>query len=220
MATLLLRFAAPLQAWGTDSKFETRDTGREPSKSGVVGLLASALGYRRSESEKLTELNKLKFGIRVDREGKQLRDFHMARDNKASYLTHRYYLSDAVFLIGLEGDEKLLHDLEYALSHPAFPLFLGRRSCPPTPPICLGIRELPLIEALRNEPLLVNNPSKRIRIVADADQNDRKTSIQRDIAISFDQGRRRYTYRNVAEKAPLCATVTEHNPYDKLEDED
>ena len=44
MATLLLRLAAPLQAWGSDSKFETRKTDREPTKSGVVGLLAAALG--------------------------------------------------------------------------------------------------------------------------------------------------------------------------------
>ena len=34
MATLLLRLAAPLQAWGADSKFETRKTNREPTKSG------------------------------------------------------------------------------------------------------------------------------------------------------------------------------------------
>ena len=33
MATLLLRLAAPLQAWGADSKFETRKTNREPTKS-------------------------------------------------------------------------------------------------------------------------------------------------------------------------------------------
>ena len=44
MATLLLRLAAPLQAWGADSKFETRKTAREPTKSGVIGLLAAALG--------------------------------------------------------------------------------------------------------------------------------------------------------------------------------
>ena len=31
MATLLLRLAAPLQAWGADSKFESRNTGRDPS---------------------------------------------------------------------------------------------------------------------------------------------------------------------------------------------
>ena len=48
MATLLLRLAAPLQSWGADSKFETRKTNREPTKSGVIGLLAAALGLRRS----------------------------------------------------------------------------------------------------------------------------------------------------------------------------
>lgn len=53
MATLLLRLAAPLQAWGADSKFETRKTGREPTKSGVIGLLAAALGLRRDEREAL-----------------------------------------------------------------------------------------------------------------------------------------------------------------------
>ena len=56
MATLLLRLAAPLQAWGADSKFETRKTGREPTKSGVIGLLAAALGLRRDEREALTRL--------------------------------------------------------------------------------------------------------------------------------------------------------------------
>ena len=42
MSTLLLRLAAPLQAWGTASKFERRRTQREPSKSGVIGMLAAA----------------------------------------------------------------------------------------------------------------------------------------------------------------------------------
>lgn len=53
MATLLLRLAAPLQSWGSDSKFETRKTDREPTKSGVVGLLAAALGLRRDDTEGL-----------------------------------------------------------------------------------------------------------------------------------------------------------------------
>ncbi len=44
MSTLLLRLAGPMQSWGTQSRFTERDTGREPSKSGVVGLLAAAVG--------------------------------------------------------------------------------------------------------------------------------------------------------------------------------
>ena len=38
MATLLLRLAAPLQAWGADSKFETRKTSREPTKLSLIHI--------------------------------------------------------------------------------------------------------------------------------------------------------------------------------------
>ncbi len=42
MPTLLLCFDAPLQSWGTMSRFVVRDTTTEPTKSGVVGLHAAA----------------------------------------------------------------------------------------------------------------------------------------------------------------------------------
>ena len=160
MATLLLRLAAPLQSWGADSKFEIRKTEREPTKSGVIGLLAAALGLRRDDAAGLQPLCGLRFGVRVDREGALLEDFHPAgnptprqvqaarrkgRTPDAPYVTRRYYLADAVFLVGLESeDEALLQNLAWALGHPVYPLFLGRRSCPPTLPLCLGARPLPL----------------------------------------------------------------------------
>lgn len=161
MATLLLRLAAPLQAWGADSKFETRKTAREPTKSGVIGLLAAALGLRRDETEPLTRLAQLRFGVRVEREGQLLVDFHTAnreedrKKGKAPYVTYRHYLEDAVFLVGLESeDTALLQELAEALTHPVFPLYLGRRACPPTLPLCLGLREQGLVEALQAEPAL------------------------------------------------------------------
>ena len=102
MATLLLRLAAPLQSWGSDSKFETRKTDREPTKSGVVGLLAAALGLRRDDTEGLARLNGLRFAVRADQEGSLLVDFHTAKSRDTSYVTYRHYLQDAVFLAGLE----------------------------------------------------------------------------------------------------------------------
>ncbi|HAG14490.1 MAG TPA: type I-E CRISPR-associated protein Cas5/CasD, partial [Ruminococcus sp.] len=117
MSTLLLRLAAPLQSWGDSAKFEIRSTGREPTKSGVIGLLAAALGISREDKEALQQLNALRFGIRADREGKLLRDFHTARDAKTAYVTYRDYLSDAVFLSGLESDnDAFLQKLNYALT--------------------------------------------------------------------------------------------------------
>ena len=124
MATLLLRLAAPLQAWGADSKFETRKTNREPTKSGVIGLLAAALGLRRDEREALLRLTGLRFGVRVEREGQLLVDYHTAKtqDEKTSYVTYRHYLQDAVFLAGIESeDAALLQHLQQALLHPVFP---------------------------------------------------------------------------------------------------
>lgn len=110
MATLLLRLAAPLQAWGADSKFETRKTNREPTKSGVIGLWAAALGLRRDESEALARLAQLRFGVRVEREGQLLVDYHIAKtqDQKTSYVTYRHYLQDAVFLAGIESEDTAL----------------------------------------------------------------------------------------------------------------
>ena len=120
MPTLLLRLAAPLQSWGSSSKFEIRTTEKMPTKSGVVGMLAAAMGLRRDAE--LSELNMLKFGVRADCEGEDITDFHIARSEKSSYVTYRHYLSDAVFLVGLEGEEKILKTLKIALQNPCFPL--------------------------------------------------------------------------------------------------
>ena len=85
MATLLLRLAAPLQSWGSDSKFETRKTDREPTKSGVVGLLAAALGLRRDDTEGLARLNGLRFAVRADQEAACWWIFTPAKSRDTSY---------------------------------------------------------------------------------------------------------------------------------------
>ena len=144
MATLLLRLAGPLQSWGVDSKFEIRNTLDFPTKSGVIGLLAAALGYSREEP--LDKLNTLNFGVRIDKAGQLLTDYHTAASRKdkkkTSYVTTRIYLADAVFLVGLESsDIAFLEELQSALYNPAFPLYLGRRSCVPEMPLVIGIRE-------------------------------------------------------------------------------
>ena len=67
MNTLLIRLAGPMQSWGTQSRFFTRDTGHEPSKSGVIGVLCAALGWGREAP--LDDLARLRMGVRVDRPG-------------------------------------------------------------------------------------------------------------------------------------------------------
>ena len=220
MATLLLRFAAPMQSWGADSRFDIRRTNREPTKSAAIGLVAAAMGRRRDES--VADLAGMKFGVRIDREGTLLRDFHIARKMKknkpeeveASYVTHRYYLCDSVFLVGFESnDTSFLEQIEDAVKCPTFPLFLGRRSCPPEGRVCLGIREQPLENALREEPPLVPN-SGEMRILMDVDGTVPGGAVANDLPISFDPNKREHTSRHVQQIITYTDTTveTEHDP--------
>ncbi len=213
MATLLLRLAAPLQSWGSSSKFEIRTTEKMPTKSGVVGMLAAALGLRRDAD--LARLNALKFGVRADREGEDITDFHMAHSEKSSYVTYRHYLCDAVFLAGLEGEEELLKELEVALQNPQFPLFLGRRSCPPTLPVVMGIRNLPLETALRKEAPLTEKHENLLRIQIETDNSD--AGMIQDMPISFNPARRVYGYRRIREDfVKYSQNETEHDAMQEL----
>lgn len=161
MHTLLVRLAGPMQSWGTQSRFVERDTGQEPSKSGVLGLVCAALGRRREES--VDDLAALRMGVRVDREGVMRRDFHSALEvakadggKPGTVVSQRYYLADADFLVGLCGEDlDLLTRIDAALAAPRWPLFLGRKAFVPGMPPQLpggGMRtNLQLAEALKSE---------------------------------------------------------------------
>lgn len=183
-------------------------------------LWAAALGLRRDESEGLARLTGLRFGVRVEREGQLLVDYHTVKtqDEKNSYVTYRHYLQDAVFLAGLESeDAALLQQLQDALQHPAFPLYLGRRSCPPALPLCLGLRQGSLQEVLQTEPPLC--PGKLCRMVLDADPQEPGAAVQRDVPVSFDPHHRQYGYRSARE---LWLTMSDgpestgHDPFREL----
>jgi len=162
MAVLLLRLAGPMQSWGTRSRFTERDTGLEPSKSGVIGLICAALGRPRSES--VDDLANLKMAVRVDCEGIMKKDYHTASDilkavgkgTKDCELSNRYYLSDADFLVALAGDSRLLANIHCAIKNPVWQIFLGRKSFVPSVPVWIkdGLKpnDSEAFEVLKNEP--------------------------------------------------------------------
>lgn len=190
MPTLLLRCVAPLQAWGTQSHFSIRDTGREPSKSGIIGLLCAALGRPRSAD--VADLASLRMGVRVDREGSILREWQtaLAKPTSNATISTRYLLSDAAFLVGLQSpDRALLQTLQNALRNPVWNLFLGRKSCPPAVPPFLkdGLQDTDLEEAFQSYPWLGRRLAEyrslaQLRVVFD---DEHGAEVRRDVPISF-----------------------------------
>ncbi len=217
MSTLLLRLAAPMQSWGSASKFDRRLTEMEPTKSGVIGMLAAAMGVRREDS--LSAFADVTYGVRIDQPGEPGVDFQMVHEqkkskNSASWLTYRYYLLDAAFLAGIEGKREFLEKIEGALHQPFFPIYLGRRSCPPAGPVSLGIRDKNLRDALWEEPWIaakwyIQRARKTgkifLDVMRDAVLDEESMYSVRDVPVTFNQKRRMYEFRNVIrEQVPLA----------------
>lgn len=227
MGTLLLKLAGPLQSWGADSRFTERKTRHEPTKSGIVGLLASALGRRREEP--IEDLASLPIAVRIDQSGRYLCDFQTAHTKKFDKqsqrwifdtslpLSKRYYLTDAVFVVGVEVADSRLDELAHAIVQPVFPLFLGRRSCPPAGKVLLDVCPgQTLIDALQNRPweatdarLIELNRDKSqvccelLRDCLCSDEALQGGELVRDYPVSFSQIHRRYEWRTVIHDTAL-----------------
>ncbi len=209
MSVLALRLAGPLQAWGSSARFARRTTETAPTKSGVIGMLAAALG--RDRTADLSDLAALSFAVRIDQPGTRLRDFQTARradTGKAMPVSERFYLADAVFLAAVAGEEQLIRALHTAVRHPAYLPYLGRRSCPPQGPIDLGLREgNDAAAALRHEPWRATEWHQRrhsqqasvpLQLLADAASDAPLGNTVRDQPVTFAPEHRRYALRNVA----------------------
>ena len=159
---LILRLEAPLLAFGgvaIDQIGVTRDF---PAASMLTGLLANALGWRRTEWEKHQDLqDRLIFASRWEREGVPtvLTDVQNAQLTKndrgwttwggpegrdgdsynAPHRRYRDYHPDACVIVALRleqaGTGLSLDHIADALDRPARPLFIGRKPCLPSTPL-------------------------------------------------------------------------------------
>lgn len=220
--TLLLQLAGPMQSWGFRSRFDNRDTGLEPTRSGVIGLLCAAQG--RGRDMDLSEFERLKMGVRVDAPGRVALDYHTAqpvwRGLTSTTVSERYYLADARFLVGLQADDReWLQNLEAALRAPVWPLFLGRKSFAPSLPVHLetsGLRAGAVEAVLRaeawrwltlQEERVAAKAPPHLRIVLESD------GAREGVAISDsprDFARRRYGVRYL--RTSFCQPPTERHP--------
>ena len=229
MPVLSLQLAGPLQSWGDSSRFVNRNTRQEPTKSGIVGLLAAAQG--RSREEDVADLAQLRLGVRGDQAGRLTRDFQTEvdwRTGKSKPLTYRYYLADAKFLVVLEGDEDLLSGLAEALRSPKSPLYLGRRSCVPSRPLVLGIKDENMESVLLTHSWLAakwyreKQPEEvQLAYSRDALPGELADEMIRDLPVSFKQHVRKHELRPVIHGfTPLMENTdgqkTDHQPFSLL----
>jgi len=167
-ACLALLLDGPMQSWGFASRFTRRTTALHPTKSGVVGLLAAALGvdkYAPGEAAQIERLAALECTtITLPKESGshelpmlRLSDYHtigggydsdsnwMKKPRAASgatletVLSERHYLLDARFGVLLEGEKDWLEQVAAKLRDPTWGLWLGRKCCIPATPILVGV---------------------------------------------------------------------------------
>lgn len=178
-ATLAILLDGPLQSWGVDSRYQQRDTAAFPTKSGIMGLLAAALGIDKHAASEATllapyaalRLTVLRFPRAIARRSGRLTDFHTVGggyDSDAGWqrlsisrrasggpggtvITRRSYLTDAAFVVLLEGDRSVLTTAGSALMDPRWGLWLGRKACIPAAPLAPTIEATPqeAFDALR-----------------------------------------------------------------------
>ena len=217
MTALILRLAGPLQSWGDHSTFGERDTGRYPTRSGLIGLIASAQGRRRVDP--IDDLAGLRFTIRVDKAGERMVDFHtvgggLPRDQTvptsdggrrppdgATIVSRRAYLTDAAFAVFVHGPASAVDAAADALRRPVWAPYLGRRSCPVQAPLVLRHGDFDGNAELRTAtplPRPATESASLITFVHDRPPSDEDTAQHlelNDEPLSFHPRARRYTSR-------------------------
>lgn len=195
MGVIVLKLEGPMQSWGTYSNFTERDTGTEPSKSGVIGLLCAALG--RSRQTALDDLCALRMSVVVLREGRMANDFHTAldvpksdRSKLGTVISNRHYLADASFLVFLEGENRLLEELIMALKNPRFAIYLGRKSFTPSAPVLLSDKIWSEeVEQVMMETLLVESKDRMAKARAIVECGLGEGEPRMDVPLSFAERR-------------------------------
>lgn len=159
---LVFQLYGPMASWGDVAVGESRVTSTLPARSALLGLLAAAVGLKRTDEAHLNELStSVRFGVLSLSSGHFLRDYHtvqvppssalkrrpsrtrrdelsVPKHELGTILSARDYRTDASYRVAVERVEAGSFDLKTlrsALLKPVFPLYLGRKACPPSLPL-------------------------------------------------------------------------------------
>jgi CRISPR-associated protein Cas5/CasD subtype I-E len=173
VTSLYLRFAAPYQSWaGPRATGNHVNTARIPTRTGIIGLCAAALGAHKSEWPDW--LQDLSIEVRVDTPGVIEQDFQTINprpeaqefveriwtasgnkgkappsftpdQQKGTSIVRRTYLAGAEFTISISHSTRT-DELAEAFVAPGFSPYLGRKAFAPSFPFFLGIGDGNLLD--------------------------------------------------------------------------
>lgn len=155
---VLLWLEGVFQAWGSSSRFSIKDSQNFPTKSGVLGLVLSAMGRNGEQVELLSKLSATEMRVvafsKTETPQAKLMDYQTigggySRKNGFENLCipkdvngkntdfdtsilHKAYLQDVVFAVVLEVPDDIKNELIDGLLCPVYQSFLGRKNCIPT----------------------------------------------------------------------------------------
>lgn len=201
---LLFSLWGPMASWGEIAVGERRGSWGRPSRSGVLGLVAAALGIERSDTAAHRHLeDDLGFAIRLDHPGRPLRDYHTAqspsqkrglrwatrrdelsgkKDELNTILSERGYYTEMVAILALWARDASpafpLAQIEARLAEPVFTLYLGRKACPlGVPPAARIISAENLDAAFSAYDLIYAEIANKLGKYAPKTQPDRQRSL-------------------------------------------
>ena len=165
---LILRLDTPLMSFGDVAIDASGPTSPWPHGSQIAGLIANALGWKRTEPDRIQRLqDRLVFACRTDREGERAQDYQTAQiahadqgwttrgvpegraggagTYKGAHIRHREYWAGRAVTVALrvkpDPGTPGLEQIREALLRPARPLFIGRKPFLPATPLVAGSAE-------------------------------------------------------------------------------
>lgn len=159
---LLFQLYGPMSSWGDVAVGESRVSAALPGRSALLGMLGAAAGLKRTNEDQLDSLSaSVRFAVLALSTGHFMRDYHTVQVPPASalkkrpartrrdelavpkselgtILSSRDYRGDGLYRIAVENTARgdfSLEWLQQALLEPVFPLYLGRKACPPALPL-------------------------------------------------------------------------------------
>lgn len=152
-----------MQAYSESRFIYARDTKSVPTDQAIIGIIAAAEGILREDMDALEKLNTQLWVEKVERNqaiSYKMTDFQTVRAIENSKLSKlvgaqiedpfltasggkknmlplftKQYITNGDFTVLVAGEESAVLKAAEALQHPVFPLYLGRKCCPPTKPI-------------------------------------------------------------------------------------